>query len=132
MFSRADNASKVALAWLVGLMRRAGYVLLDCQFMTDHLRSMGAVEVPQQRYRRMVEAAHGRARMSLREAWREVVGDDAAYAGSVAGAGGGAAAGGSGAAVGAGAGVRAGAEAEGEGRASSPGKRIAQSLTQTA
>jgi leucyl/phenylalanyl-tRNA---protein transferase len=50
MFSRADDASKVALAWLVALMRRAGARLLDCQFMTDHLASLGAVEIAQARY----------------------------------------------------------------------------------
>ena len=50
MFSRAANASKVALAWLVGLMRRSGGRLLDCQFMTDHLASLGAVEISQARY----------------------------------------------------------------------------------
>ena len=50
MFSRADNASKVALSWLVAAMRRAGYRLLDCQFMTDHLASLGAVSLPQSRY----------------------------------------------------------------------------------
>lgn len=50
MFSQADNASKVALAWLVGLMRRGGYRLLDCQFMTEHLASLGAVEISQERY----------------------------------------------------------------------------------
>ena len=50
MFAHADNASKVALAWLVGLMRRGGYRLLDCQFMTEHLASLGAVEISQERY----------------------------------------------------------------------------------
>ncbi|MGN3975211.1 leucyl/phenylalanyl-tRNA--protein transferase [Tsuneonella sp. SYSU-LHT278] len=50
MFSRADDASKVALAWLVAVMRRAGSTLLDCQFMTDHLASLGAVEIAQARY----------------------------------------------------------------------------------
>ncbi|RPF71072.1 leucyl/phenylalanyl-tRNA--protein transferase [Aurantiacibacter spongiae] len=50
MFSRADNASKVALAWLVALLRRAGYTLLDCQFMTEHLASLGAVEIPREEY----------------------------------------------------------------------------------
>ena len=57
MFSRTDNASKVALAWLVAAMRRAGYVLLDCQFMTDHLASMGAVAIPQSAYvAKLIEA----------------------------------------------------------------------------
>jgi leucyl/phenylalanyl-tRNA--protein transferase len=50
MFSRADNASKVALAWLVAAMRAARMELLDCQFMTDHLASLGAVEIPQDEY----------------------------------------------------------------------------------
>ncbi len=50
MFSRATDASKVALAWLVARMRIGGYQLLDCQFMTDHLASLGAVEMPQSDY----------------------------------------------------------------------------------
>jgi len=57
MFSRADNASKVALAWLVAAMREAGYMLLDCQFMTDHLASMGATALPQSAYiAKLIEA----------------------------------------------------------------------------
>jgi leucyl/phenylalanyl-tRNA--protein transferase len=59
MFSRADNASKVALAWLVALLRRAGAKLLDCQFMTDHLASLGAVEIPQKRYVALLADAVG-------------------------------------------------------------------------
>ena len=50
MFSRRADASKVALAWLVGLMRRGGARLLDCQFMTEHLASLGAIEICQARY----------------------------------------------------------------------------------
>ena len=50
MFSRADNASKVALACLVAAMKRARMELLDCQFMTDHLASLGAVEIGQDEY----------------------------------------------------------------------------------
>jgi leucyl/phenylalanyl-tRNA--protein transferase len=61
MFSRADNASKVALAWLVGLMRRSGGKLLDCQFMTGHLASLGAVEISQQRYVELLGEAAGAA-----------------------------------------------------------------------
>ena len=45
MFSRANDASKVALAWLVAALRRCRAELLDCQFMTDHLASLGAVEI---------------------------------------------------------------------------------------
>jgi leucyl/phenylalanyl-tRNA--protein transferase len=50
MFSHADNASKVALAWLVAAMKRARMELLDCQFMTEHLASLGAVEIGQDEY----------------------------------------------------------------------------------
>ncbi|TQL17343.1 leucyl/phenylalanyl-tRNA--protein transferase [Zymomonas mobilis] len=45
MFSRVSNASKVALAWLVARLKAGGFTLLDCQFITDHLASMGAVEI---------------------------------------------------------------------------------------
>lgn len=50
MFNRADNASKVALAALVAAMRLGGFTLLDCQFMTDHLASLGAIEISQDDY----------------------------------------------------------------------------------
>ncbi|WP_166040953.1 leucyl/phenylalanyl-tRNA--protein transferase [Sphingosinicella sp. YJ22] len=56
MFSRATDASKVALAWLVARLIAGGYRLLDCQFMTDHLKSLGAIEVTQQRYLEMLTA----------------------------------------------------------------------------
>ncbi|WP_164549431.1 leucyl/phenylalanyl-tRNA--protein transferase [Tsuneonella rigui] len=59
MFSRADNASKVALTWLVALLRRAGARLLDCQFMTEHLASLGAVEISQERYVALLGEAVG-------------------------------------------------------------------------
>ncbi|MEH6790364.1 leucyl/phenylalanyl-tRNA--protein transferase [Parasphingorhabdus sp.] len=50
MFSRVRDASKVALAWLVARLRVGGFPLLDCQFMTDHLASLGAIEISQQAY----------------------------------------------------------------------------------
>jgi leucyl/phenylalanyl-tRNA--protein transferase len=56
MFSAATDASKVALAWLVARLRHGGFRLLDCQFMTDHLRSLGAVEISQQRYVQLLSA----------------------------------------------------------------------------
>ena len=65
MFSRASNASKVALAWLVAAMRRAGYALLDCQFMTDHLQSLGAVAMPQSDYLDLLKQAGGAAPSSI-------------------------------------------------------------------
>ena len=50
MFSLARDASKVALAHLVARLRVGGFCLLDCQFLTPHLASLGAVEVPRQAY----------------------------------------------------------------------------------
>ena len=57
MVSRRTDASKVALAWLVARLRFGGFTLLDCQFMTDHLRSMGAVEISQRAYLQLLGAA---------------------------------------------------------------------------
>ncbi len=59
MFSRATDASKVALAWLVARLRVGGYSLLDCQFMTDHLASLGARTVSRAAYVGMLGSALG-------------------------------------------------------------------------
>ena len=59
MFSRATDASKVALAWLVARLRAGNFTLLDCQFMTEHLASLGAVSVPRARYVALLSAALG-------------------------------------------------------------------------
>jgi leucyl/phenylalanyl-tRNA--protein transferase len=50
MFSRMTDASKVALAWLVARLRVGHFTLLDCQFMTPHLASLGAMTVSRDRY----------------------------------------------------------------------------------
>jgi leucyl/phenylalanyl-tRNA--protein transferase len=60
MFSRKTNASKVALAWLVARLKAGNFTLLDCQFMTDHLASLGAVSVPRETYVALLSAALGR------------------------------------------------------------------------
>ena len=52
MVSRARDASKVALAHLVARLRAGGWQLLDCQFITPHLASLGAIEIPQGDYLR--------------------------------------------------------------------------------
>ena len=115
MFSRASDASKVALAWLVAALRRAGAELLDCQFITPHLASLGAVEIDQEEYL-----------ARLKRAQRSGVGE-AVGAAEALGVGDGEAA-----ALGLPAGFAALlADAALAGEASSPGKRIAQSLTQT-
>ena len=50
MFSRATDASKVALAFLMARLTVGHFTLCDCQFLTDHLASLGAVEMPRKRY----------------------------------------------------------------------------------
>ena len=59
MFSLARDASKVALVHLVGRLIRAGYRLLDTQFVTAHLGRFGAIEVAREDYHEMLEAALG-------------------------------------------------------------------------
>jgi leucyl/phenylalanyl-tRNA--protein transferase len=46
MFSQERDSSKVALAFLVAHLNERGFQLLDTQFMTEHLRSLGAIEIP--------------------------------------------------------------------------------------
>ena len=57
MVSRARDASKVAIAWLVARLRVGGFSLLDCQFMTDHLASLGAVEISRAAYLALLSPA---------------------------------------------------------------------------
>ena len=57
MFHRVTDASKVALMVLVERMRERGFTLLDVQFMTDHLRQFGAVEIPRAEYERRLRDA---------------------------------------------------------------------------
>jgi leucyl/phenylalanyl-tRNA--protein transferase len=57
MFSRADDASKVALVHLVARLRLGGFTLLDAQFQTTHLAQFGTEEVPRAIYKRMLSVA---------------------------------------------------------------------------
>lgn len=57
MFHHARDASKIALVHLVARLKAGGYSLLDTQFVTDHLKTFGAVEVPKPQYHRLLEEA---------------------------------------------------------------------------
>jgi leucyl/phenylalanyl-tRNA---protein transferase len=57
MFSRERDASKVALVHLVARLIKGGFRLLDCQFMTEHLRSFGAIEIPREEFRGLLADA---------------------------------------------------------------------------
>jgi leucyl/phenylalanyl-tRNA--protein transferase len=57
MFHRARDASKIALVHLVARLRAGGYRLLDTQYVTEHLKTFGAVEVAKRRYHKMLEDA---------------------------------------------------------------------------
>ncbi len=113
MFSRMPDASKVALCWLVAAMRAGGFALLDCQFMTPHLESLGAIEITQAHYVRLLKAAQ-------RSAPSPEAGEDAGDGDGD----------GDGEAVALPAAFAA-LPGEAEGVSSSPGNFIAQSLTQT-
>lgn len=57
MFSRMKDASKVALVYLVAHLRRQGFLLLDIQFLTEHLERFGAVEITRREYNDALAAA---------------------------------------------------------------------------
>jgi len=57
MFSRQTDASKIALVHLVARLREDGFVLLDTQFVTDHLTSLGAIEIPRDNYHELLDEA---------------------------------------------------------------------------
>ena len=61
MFSRRTDASKIALAYLVDRLRQCGFTLFDTQFITPHLASLGAIEIPRADYQRMLDKALGGA-----------------------------------------------------------------------
>lgn len=121
MFSRVPDASKVALAWLVAALRQCRAELLDCQFMTEHLASLGAIEIPQARYLALLRHAQRtepRMPYSVTGAAADGAGDgEATAAGAVLALPDGFAA------------LLAAAKAAGS--SSSPGNFIAQSFTQT-
>ena len=57
MFSRRTNASKIALACLVDRLLEGGFLLFDTQFLTDHLASLGAIEVSRATYHKALDEA---------------------------------------------------------------------------
>jgi len=57
MFHRVTDASKVALVGLVERLRGRGYLLLDTQWVTEHLTQFGAIEIPRRRYLRLLDQA---------------------------------------------------------------------------
>jgi leucyl/phenylalanyl-tRNA--protein transferase len=66
MFHHARDASKIALVHLVARLRAGGYRLLDTQFVTDHLKTFGATEVPRRQYHRLLaDALIGEADFSV-------------------------------------------------------------------
>lgn len=57
MFSRRTDASKVALAYMVARLRATGFTLFDTQFITPHLASLGAIEIPRANYHELLGQA---------------------------------------------------------------------------
>ncbi len=57
MFHRARDVSKIALVHLVARLNAGGFTLLDTQFLTDHLKTLGAYEVPRVHYQKLLANA---------------------------------------------------------------------------
>ncbi len=71
MFARETDASKVCLFHLVQRLRDRGFVLLDTQFTTEHLKKFGAIDVPRARYEAMLEdALRGTANFNDESIWQ--------------------------------------------------------------
>lgn len=77
MFSRETDASKVALVDLVARLKRAGYLLLDTQFVTEHLSRFGATEIPRHLYLKRLAAAVDAPAVFPRGpvSWQEALGE---------------------------------------------------------
>jgi len=60
MFNTARDASKVCLTHLMARLRAGGFTLLDTQFVTEHLATLGAVAVSRRKYHRMLDKAIGK------------------------------------------------------------------------
>lgn len=75
MVTRVRDASKVAFAHLVARLKAGGFALLDCQFQTGHLASLGAVEIPRDNYVALLGAALGESVGGLAAGVASVDGD---------------------------------------------------------
>jgi leucyl/phenylalanyl-tRNA--protein transferase len=65
MVTRVPNASKVAFAHLVARLQAGGFTLLDCQFITEHLTTLGAIEIPRDDYVALLGGALGETAAGL-------------------------------------------------------------------
>lgn len=104
MFSRARDASKIALVYLVARLKYGGFTLLDTQFITEHLARFGAIEISRQAFQRRLEDALGCSQGSSGGAGRAAGGGEGRAGAAAAGGGPG-----SGSAVAASAGCSSGA-----------------------
>jgi leucyl/phenylalanyl-tRNA---protein transferase len=78
MFHRVTDASKIALVHLVARLRAGGFRLCDTQYVTPHLQTFGAVDVPKKRYHKMLdEALQGDADFTALPVDRPISGDEA-------------------------------------------------------
>jgi leucyl/phenylalanyl-tRNA--protein transferase len=78
MFHRSRDASKIALVHLVARLKAGGYKLLDTQFVTDHLKIFGAIELSRRQYHKVLaEALIGEADFARLASDGSVSGEDA-------------------------------------------------------
>ncbi|MBU6234241.1 MAG: leucyl/phenylalanyl-tRNA--protein transferase [Alphaproteobacteria bacterium] len=84
MFSRVPNASKVALVHLVTRLKLRGYRLLDCQFLNEHLKQFGCIEIPREEYHSLLAGALSAEGVSFVSASDSEAGSSAMYSSSAA------------------------------------------------
>jgi leucyl/phenylalanyl-tRNA--protein transferase len=77
MFSRVSNASKVALVTLCKYLSAEGFKVIDCQVASDHLFSLGAVEIKRRDFLELIQSAtNGEPIMNFAQAFKNAIGND--------------------------------------------------------
>ncbi len=71
MFAKASNASKAGFITLVNALKEQGFWLIDCQQETDHLRSLGGVNIPRQYFLELMEK--NQQEKTLRGSWSGLI-----------------------------------------------------------
>jgi leucyl/phenylalanyl-tRNA---protein transferase len=80
MFHKVRDCSKLALVHLVARLKAGGFMLLDTQFITDHLRQFGAEEIPRKAYRKRLDLAlYGNGNFLIWPKSRRITGHEALH-----------------------------------------------------
>lgn len=73
MFSRASNTSKIAFATLMSQLMRWQFAVVDCQVVNDHLLSLGAIEIPRQQFKQLLQTYTPQRSLAPQGLWTEEI-----------------------------------------------------------